>query len=396
MIIIMIDSNLYYYKYTSCHIIHEYDYFQDVYKYEKITYQVFKFFIMYLIILVILINELITASNGEDIYCMSECNCNCNCNCQASRNEQSSQYEQPSLYEQHCCNLRNVGNTIKIEDGKFRTKIICPSDLPISCFQFYNYSCSQIHQVYPSTTSGYYNITLTNGSIVTVYCDMEGINCDEEGGWTRVAYLNMTEPGTTCPSGLTQRGYSNINHDVCGRPSDPGCDSTTFSTYGLNYTKVCGQIRGYQFAIPDAFHLGSKGIDSYYVEGVSITYGSNPRQHIWTYAGGFYETRLDSRGCPCNSGSAALPPPSFVGNDYYCESGLNAPPYPLILYPFDPLWDGQNCNGPESTCCTNPNMPWFLKTLNEVTTHNIELRVCCSHGLPYEDTPLDIIEIYVK
>ena len=139
---------------------------------------------MYFIIVLILITELITVSNGGDNYCMSDCNCNCNC--QASRNEQPSRYEQPSLYEQHCCNLRNIGNTIKIEDGKLRTKIICPSNLPTSCFQFYNYSCLQIHQVYPSATSGYYNITLTNGSIVTVYCDMEGINCDEEGGWTRV------------------------------------------------------------------------------------------------------------------------------------------------------------------------------------------------------------------
>ena len=140
---------------------------------------------MYFIIVLILITELITVSNGGDNYCMSDCNCNCNC--QASRNEQPSRYEQPSLYEQHCCNLTNIGNTIKFRNGKLRTFIICPSNLPNSCFQFYNYaSCLQIHQVYPSATSGYYNITLTNGSIVTVYCDMEGINCDEEGGWTRV------------------------------------------------------------------------------------------------------------------------------------------------------------------------------------------------------------------
>ena len=73
---------------------------------------------------------------------------------------------------------------------------------------------------------------------------MEGINCDEEGGWTRVAYLNMAEPGTTCPSGLTQTGYININHDVCGHtnPSPADCYSTFFSTYSLNYTKVCGQV----------------------------------------------------------------------------------------------------------------------------------------------------------
>ena len=336
---------------------------------------------MYLIILVILITELITVSNGEDNYCMSDYN---------------SQH-QPSLYEQHCCNLSNIGNTFKIQNGNRLTFIICPSYLPTSCFQFYNYSCLQIHQVYPSATSGYYNIILTNGSIVTVYCDMEGMNCNEEGGWTRVAYLNMTEPGTTCPSGLTQTEYININHDVCGRPNPSSgcCNSTFFSTFSLNYTKVCGQVRGYQFGSIDAFNFEKSNINSIYVDGVSITYGSNPRQHIWTYAAGATEIRLYPTGCPCNSGSYASPPPSFVGNDYYCESGTYSS-WSHILYPGDPLWDGQNCNGPESTCCTNPNMPWFLKTLNETTTDNIELRVFSTAGLPDEDTPLDIIEIYVK
>ena len=293
---------------------------------------------MYLIILVILITELITISNGEDNYCMSDCN----------------SQRQPSLYEQRCCNLSNIGNIFKFKDGKVRTEIICPSNLPTSCFQFYNYSCLQIHQLYSSATSGYYNIILSNGSIVTVYCDMEGINCDEEGGWTRVTYLNMTEPGTTCPSGLTQTGYININHDVCGRPnpSSAGCDSTFFSTYSLNYTKVCGHVRGYQYRSPDAFNTGTTNIDSYYVDGVSITYDSNPRQHIWTYAGGLLETRLYTFDCPCNNGSFALPPHSFVDNDYYCESGTYSSPSYNILYPDDLLWDGQNCNGPESTCCT--------------------------------------------
>ena len=337
---------------------------------------------MYLIILVILITELITVSNGEDNYCMSDCN----------------SQRQPSLYEQHCCNLSNIGNTFNKKTANRLTFIICPSYLPTSCFQVYNNSCLQIHQVYPSATSGYYNITLTNGSIVTIYCDMEGMNCDEEGGWTRVAYLNMTEPGTTCPSGLTQTGYVNVSHGVCGHtnPSPGGCDSTFFSSYSINYNKVCGQVRGYQFASPDAFFSGISDIDSYYVDGVSITYGSNPHQHIWTYAGGVTEKRLNSYGCPCNNGSYACPPPSFVGNDYYCESGVHAEPESYILLADDPLWDGQNCNGPESTCCTNPNMPWFLKTLTETTTDDIELRVCGDEGLPDEDTPLDIIEIYVK
>ena len=334
---------------------------------------------MYLIILVILITELIIVSNGEDNYCMSDCN----------------SQRQPSLYEQHCCNPDNIGNTFKIEKGNQLTFIICPSYLPASCLQFYTSSCADIYKANPDAKSGYYNITLTNGSIVTVYCDMEGINCDEEGGWTRVGYLNMTEPGTTCPSGLTQTGYNDINHDVCGR-SGAGCDSTSFSTYSLNYTTVCGQVRGYQFGSTDAFYSHTRNIDSPYADCVSITYGSTARQHIWTYVAGWSEIRSDSYVCPCNSGSITFPSPSFIGNDYYCESGVNVAPESSILYADDPLWDGQNCNGPESPCCTYPNIPWFLKTINEATADDIELRVCSNEGVHNEDIPLDIIEIYIK
>ena len=43
--------------------------------------------------------------------------------------------------------------------------------------------------------------------------------------------------------------------------------------------------------------------------------------------------------------------------------------------------------GLQSTCCTNPNMPWFLKPLNKTITDNIELRVCSNEGLLDEDTP---------
>ena len=87
--------------------------------------------------------------------------------------------------------------------------------------------------------------------------------------------------------------------------------------------------------------------------------------------------------------------PDFVGNDYYCESG-NAVHLESILYVEDILWDGQQCNRIESTCCTTPNMPWFLKTLNEETNDDIELRVCAGAFPLFEETSLDIIEIYIK
>ena len=137
---------------------------------------------------------------------------------------------------------------------------------------------------------------------------------------------------------------------------------------------------------------------STYVDGVTITYGSNPRKHIWAYAGGLSEGY--SQGdllCPCNTGSTGTTIPDFVGNDNYCESGLPAgQAWQHVLYASDPLWDGQQCNGNEGPCCTNPNMPWFIKSLNETTTEDIELRVCGNQGGIDEDTPLDIIELYIR
>ena len=126
---------------------------------------------------------------------------------------------------------------------------------------------------------------------------MNGTHCDGKGGWTRVAYLNMTESGATCPPGLSLHRYHKIDYGLCSRPSSilsAGCDSTIFSTLGLKYYKVCGQVRGYQYGSPSAFIPLDAGIDSHYVEGFSITYGQNPCTHIWTYAGGLREDRVDA------------------------------------------------------------------------------------------------------
>ena len=100
--------------------------------------------------------------------------------------------------------------------------------------------------------------------------------------------------------------------------------------------------------------------------------------------------------CPCNTGIAVVPP-FFVGSDYYCETGDNDKTCCAFeIYGFDPLWDGQQCPGEEAPCCTHPNMPWFNKTLSETTTEDIELRVCGDDGIDNEDTPLQVIELFVR
>ena len=270
---------------------------------------------------------------------------------------------------------------------------------PPGCNPPQNRSCQEIFYCFPSAPSGYYQIRVPNGSLVQVYCDMEGTNCGGEGGWTRVAHVNMSQSGATCPQGLTQTTLSGLT--LCVR-NGAGCQSTAFSTLGLNYSQVCGQVRGYQHGTPDAFHPyyhSSSTIDGSYVDGVSITYDSAPRKHIWTYVCGvnLVHSSIPQFNCPCNTGNAVAPPP-FVGSDYYCETGNNG--YTCCdftaNYPNDPLWDGQQCPGEEAPCCTHPNMPWFHKTLSETTTEDIELRVCGDYDIKDEEIPLQVIELLVR
>ena len=284
---------------------------------------------------------------------------------------------------------------------------------PPGCNPSTNKSCEEILHCFPSAPSGYYQIRAANGSAVQVYCDMEGSNCGGKGGWTRVAYVNMTQSNAICPQGLAQRDFLADGLTLCGRgngsyvvttPWDGGCQGTVFSTFGLNYSRVCGQLRGFQFATPDAFYSYNvntrRTIDDLYVDGVSITYGSAPRKHIWTYANGLdLGTNPTYYGCPCNTNSNAQVPP-YVGSDYYCETGAHvytccSKPNRFHLYSNDTLWDGQQCVAEGAPCCTHPNMPWFLKTLNETTTEDIELRVCGDERITNEDTLLQVIELFV-
>ena len=268
---------------------------------------------------------------------------------------------------------------------------------PPGCNHPRNRSYQEILYCFPSAPSGYHEILVPNGSLVQVYCDMEGTNCGGQGGWMRVAHVNMSQDGASCPQELTQKNMSGLT--LCGQNA-AGCEGTLFSAQVLSYSRVCGQLRGYQFSTTNAFDpslIGNNNtLNESYVDGASITYDTAVPKHIWTYATGH---SLGVHGCryctcPCNNGATAQVPP-FVGTDYYCETGNNAASEPFGFYPNDPLWDGQQCDGVEAPCCTHPNMPWFIKTLGETTTEDIQLRLCIDQPPTNEETLLQLIELYV-
>jgi len=188
---------------------------------------------------------------------------------------------------------------------------------------------------------------------------------------------------------------------ACGRIDivTPGCDSAVFPTNGVNFTQVCGRVIAYKYGYPDAFwtyHIQNRGIDDYYIDGISITHGSNPRNHIWSLAGNPFDGHLDLyTQCRCSLDSSyesSIPlPPDFVGNNYFCDTGWNMRDYDLE----DPLWDGQGCAS-YSTCCSFNDPPWFSTALPEATSDDIEVRICNRNDWGAEDTPIATLELYVK
>ena len=258
-------------------------------------------------------------------------------------------------------------------------------------------SCAELAEQEPDIPSGNYWILNSTQSPVQVFCEMGDVfpaSLNVTGGWVRVANLNMTDPDKQCPENLNL-SYTNPIR-LCGRRTDNGCDSVTFTTYGVQYRQVCGRVRGYQFRSPDGFERWTHcplpcAIDDPYVDGVSITHGASPRKHIWTYAAGHY---ANSPSCPCTG--SGVSPPAFVGSDYYCEAGYNTVLWQPVLYSNDTLWDGQDCGRLERTCCNPPNLPWFCKNLPEPTTDDLEFRICGDEPRTNEDVSIDLVELYIQ
>ena len=230
--------------------------------------------------------------------------------------------------------------------------------------------------------------------------------CGTKEGWTRVAYLDMTFKYSHCPSGF--KLYKSGEVRACGRPTSSGasCTSVRFPSHGTSYSQVCGRVVGYQYGSPDAIYNHNyktnvdgtdpnhNDINSYYVDGVSITHGY-PRRHIWTLMSGVWDSRANVHSnCPCSQGCTQSVQ-SFIGNDYFCESGNPNYHYQVKLYTQDPLWDGKGCGTNEATCCSAAGLPWFNKVLNSTTTDYIELRVCADQGTD-EDVPVSFYDIYIK
>lgn len=226
------------------------------------------------------------------------------------------------------------------------------------------------------------------------------------GQWTRLAYLDMSDPTQQCPT-----NWNLISTPVrtCGRSSitSASCDSAIFPSGGRSYQQVCGRIVAYQIGDPSAFvgsvRDGRNNIESQYITGLSLTHGAaGARQHIWSFAAYTSQASANdfARSCDCASPSQSWPGQSyidqFVGNDYFCDTGNTGDRVNEVLFADDPLWDGAGCSG-GSNCCEFNNPPWFCKTLPQPTTDDLEIRICNNQPtLTNENTAVEVINIYVQ
>ena len=180
----------------------------------------------------------------------------------------------------------------------------------------------------------------------------------------------MTQPNATCPPAL-ERKDTNAGLALCYK-RNAGCNSTVYSTLGLSYSQVCGQIRGYQFGTTDAFgpyfHENLVSINDIYVDGVHVV-------HIWTF--GLGHVRMAPATFNVLQSSNIQSPP-FVKNHYYCESGWMVG---ILLYS---QWMGESSVVVEKVPYSQHAL--FNRTY-ETTTENIELRMCTNGRPDTEDTP---------
>ena len=239
---------------------------------------------------------------------------------------------------------------------------------------------------------------------------------DSTGEWTRVAYINISDPQNSC----SQWDLTYTVADACSgfkcpkvpfcthsktKPADNGCSSIKFPTFGIPYNKVCGRAQGYQYGFTRAFHsfryAGRYDLDNSYVSGLSVTRGEpGNREHIWTFAAGFSQTYgYATINCPC----AIYPgpdPPEFVGDNYFCDSGN--PDKSRNKWHVEPgyrLWNSEGCDyGRENKCCKYRGT-WFttdVSLVDEKESDYIEMRICrFPPDTKIEDIGVDELEIYI-
>ena len=222
---------------------------------------------------------------------------------------------------------------------------------------------------------------------VEVYCEMERLR----GGWQQLLRENFTD-GAGCPGQWTSfDGYNGVRY--CS--TTDGNYKAKFNVFSAcPYSEVNGYVLVDQKGNCNAFTGQSKDLWEDYMDGVSITYGSNPKKHLYTYAVGWEEkARLES--CECH-GSTYTDYATVVGLDYMCDSGMQPNTVGQnLLIGERVLFTGMGCRA-ESGCCHVAGAPWFYKSLPNTIHDRVELRILSNSPHEEEMVLVRAIELYAR
>ena len=240
-------------------------------------------------------------------------------------------------------------------------------------------SCSAVFNLSLPFPSGMYWVKSSENSTIQVNC-MPSCN-GNIGQWRRVAYLNTSDsnPGQ-CPGSLEMRS----DPPSCRQKTfNAGCSSVKYQTGGTPYSQICGKIHARAAGSPDGFqHFGGNRkrkptIEDNYVDGVSLTHGSNPRTHIWTFAASV--NALGGECAVCDRQRLG-----FIETDYSCELIITQCPHDVVCNAGQ-LWEGGQCVGNAT----------FYRQLPHFTSDDIEMRVCRGEDQYNEDILITFIEVFI-
>ena len=250
-------------------------------------------------------------------------------------------------------------------------------------------SCDIVRGLRFPFPSGTYRIGPSQDNYSLMDCSTStALTCNGlSGQWRRVAYLDTSQTNIECPGSL----QATTNPPSCRIfGNSPTCSSALFSSGGLPYSQVCGRIYGRYSLTPDAFDTfpvgrpNSPTIDDNYVDGVSLSYGMNPRNHVWTLAATVPQF---NRRMGCTSCKFSVP--GFVASDYTCQvvTDCSLTPSDDSACRLIEVWNDNNlCNGGNI----------FYRNLTQTTTEDLEMRLCRDQEASDEDIFIMFIEIFVS
>jgi len=262
---------------------------------------------------------------------------------------------------------------------------------------------------FPDTPSGYYFITTGPDSYRKVYCEMERKICGEKG-WEKFFYLNLVEnKDQNCPDSFVKKVYP-IFHNTkktheqpfCRKAFDDKCTKAYFPLQGRQYHEVCAKVSGYQYGTPTAFKPFDLEETKFHMDGIHFTYGKE-EWHLWSYVSGAhrnYDMNTMTKDklrelCPDAFPKYNWNIPFYLGNNYYCDSGLykyNNVTDTKKFHNMNRLWEGKDCEYPNFSC-KRSGQPWFYTKLPTYIKEHIEIQSCFTDNA---DVRFDNLEIYLR